>query len=551
MKETFISFNKWLVKQCEDGIFQDIINISKIPNIEFIDSNANYVLYHLYLLESSTVNQLSDITGLSVREVRNSIKKLSSKELLKSHRTILYGSPIKVYQLNREGLETVMSVYDLDQLSERKRIKQKVMNHFVESNFLFVSMYRFVSNILMEKEKNLNLRNGDTLRTDVSIYIEYSNENVEKLLLEHDRGTERMDVIEKKLHQYSIAMSLYEISNISFSVSYEHMVKKAIANQIWKTPEIISLENKIKLIKAITNCLKQLNCNTMLDFVQLMNEYTVMKEKFESGECLEKNVEDKINDYSFLYDFNDLISKNNAICSKNTNNSTTISELRRILIDDLESEIRKVYFSLLNKIIKKRETRRCELIKKRVMQQEDYIEVTNKEANKFSFDVYSKVIKDRIGPSIKSFKYQLLQHECVILPMEEMKLYYEWKIQLNTYLFKSLTNYFPLKKSEYEFQASPIVIYTLETKIVKKENSFIFMKNNQVFGLILFDSQRILSDEIKLNEISEKEEELSIDLAAVYWVDIRDCKWNPTSNITLKEVHEKWRKNIHLIVNKR
>lgn len=550
MTSDFGKYNKWLKKQIETGFFKDIVNIHKIPNVEFLNSNYEYVLFHVYLLDVTTVNDLEQSTGMTNREVRNSIKKLSMYNLIERSPVVYYGNIINFITLSKEGLKRVYELFDVEE-KKLYNINFKDVKHYVEGNSLLVEMYRKVKDIDMKKEHILSLYSNEKLRADALFNVYYDSGVKEQLLLEHDRGTERKKELEKKLEQYSIAMRLYKINNVLFSISKEDLMTRNITSNMWKITEIENINYMIKKLIEIFSYFKSLKIDTVED---IRRQYHLYK-KYQNSNRTPDNYGEEINNIlPFFIDLDELLTKikifRSSILSEEFEPRYKVSKIKQKLLDYFNRLKRDYFSACVDGYLLNEELKRCNLIKSIISNQPDFIEISKSKENKIDYKYYKALIVDGINPRIRSFKYLLLEHECLVLPVQHMKKYYDWKLDFHLDLSRNIANYFNLEPRSYNIESQYIELYIDETKLVKKENSFIIQSGESTYGFIIFDSKNVFSDELKLEVIRANIDQLRCNINCVYWIDIAECEWKPNMGESIFKVHPDWSHQINKIVNK-
>gem|GEM_PF-3065836 len=539
-----VKYNKWFGNNSVNGIFKDMENVNQIPNLTFLSSNYEYVLYHIYLMEVTNVDQLVIVTDLSVREIRNSIKKLNSKNFIESIPIIFYGNIVNFLYLTSAGLDRVVTLFEINNPQNIRKVSNKDLKHFVEINVLHLNLYRHVNKIIMSKEKKVRVNRDEILRADAVFDIEYSNGNKEHLVLEHDRGSERISKISGKLFQYAIAICVNSISNVSFSISKEPLMSKSHSDAIWSIPELDELKVDSKIVAEVIKIKNKFGINTFVDLYEL---YTRIKGVLQDEHINDyRNYsEEELKDYHFKISRFFEIIKNNQLAGVFTNDrDVKISSFSQMLNDALDKRKRTIIINAINNHLLKNELERCDLIKSLINNQDDYLDISNKQIRKFDISDYKNVFEEGMSSSIRSFKSLLLTHECSILPMQQMVKFYNWKVQMNKHLNHSLVNYFGLKDKNYEIICNPIKLYSGENVIEKKENTFIILNGSRRYGFMIMDTVNVFSDELKMRVIEANIDNLTCDLDAVYCVDVAGCEWQPAMKEKLKEIHSSWGSNI-------
>lgn len=537
-------YNKWLNSNLREGIFKNVANVNQIPNLKYVSTSYDYVLYHIFLMEVTTIYQLAKVTGLTIREVRNSLKKLNNKNYVDSLPFNFYGSIVNFIFLNSTGLDRVNTVFGNADSKKIRKVTHKDLKHFVEVNSLHINLFNHLSNLKMTKEKILRVNREEVIRSDAVYDIKYTSAVEEQVVLEHDRGSERSKKLKEKLFQYAIAMRVNNISNVSFSVSKESLMSKAIADAMWDIPEIENMKIDMKVLSEVKDIANKYMCKS---FRSLLESYKTLLETPTDQKIREEfrlNEITVIDYHSKFSRFKELVGSSQKVKSVAKNEHVKLSRVIQILNDDLDCRQRSCVEQLINEYLMDKERERCKLIKSIIINQDDYLELSNKQIRKFEIEDFKNVFDEGMTSSIRSFKMLLLTHECLILPMQEMASYYKWKVRLNENLNRSLINYFNLKEEDYEVSQYSIIIHAGEHVIEKKENSFLLERGSKKYGFVILNTSAVFSDELKMNVIVDNRFDLSSELDVIFCVDVANCNWDPTMEQNMSNLHNNWHERI-------
>jgi len=465
-----------------ESILKNVYNTSKIHGLELMAAQYEYLLYHIYIANATTADQLSEIIYLEKTKLMTALSHMVAKGLIESNKTLYNGETISVYSITPLGIDFVRGFFDFCDYEIKQRSFIKQINHFIEAGSLYFSAFNNAKRIKLTREENHLIGDKSILRPDSELLIEY-DEFTEHFFIENDRGTElEGKLIEKLNEKYAIYMLNDNPVNLVFTISRESLLKNKKAKDLSKTMSVRLATEFVKILRATSVVMSKLKLDRIDDLYTCIENYYSVEPDYKTYAIINEHI-------------------GSLIAFKRLNESLMLETK-----DDVysrmyfEDDVRKRTLDQEKELFLKRNTDyRVETIRNIVVKMGEQHEVSES-----LFKTYSEILKNHLTNDldkmkIPSYKALLLTNELIVGPLLDVKRYFSKRtknLQSSKVYFEDVFN---IKFDKFEYST---IEFTVGDTIIKKNlNSCIGYVNSKRIALSILEPSLNLSDKIKLDLI--------------------------------------------------
>lgn len=382
-----------------------IRHVEKLPSYTFMDMQIDYVLYLISLLSVVTIEQLSEVCDSSRRQLAMALQYGIRKNLVESESMVYYGVNVNYYFLTQEGNKRVFKfLVDHDkEVKDYDVYFRKNLIHFLETSELYLSQFNFSRMDDLEREKWLYLEKNQTIRVDAALLMRLDQYEYQ-FAIEHDRGTERMDVLMKKFNEgYNYQLLSSEPQIMILTISREDLITRKKALTISHEPKLEQIKKYISAMDKVSRLMTK--CN----FTQLSEVWEALTYAHPASPLYIDVI---------LNESNEAITLVKEVAK--AYDIRTKKELTQKK-DEFEASRNNLYYKLLKSAPIGPEKSRVEKIREAIMRLDNKTQLDLDIVSKYSASLRERgAVIDGIF-YLPSFKTQLLTHEFVIGPLVEIK----------------------------------------------------------------------------------------------------------------------------------
>lgn len=469
-----------------ESILNNVYNIGKIHGIELMAAQYEYLLYQIYISNTATVEQLSEVINLSTKKLISALSNMATKGLVEVTKTLYYGETISVYSMTSKGIEFISGCFDFCEYEIKQRSFNKQINHFVEAGSLYFSIFNDSMNVRLTREETHFIGDKSILRPDAELIVEYDGFN-EHFFIENDRGTELESRLKDKFNEkYGIYMLNENPVNLVFTVSRESLIKGRKAKDIAKDINVRMSTELVKILRATASVMSKLSIDIVDELYFSIDRYYSTDPDYKTYAIIHENI-DNLLAFKLLNESLSLTSKDDVY--------------NRMYQED---DIRKKMLEHTKELFLKRNTDyRIDVIKNIVLNMDETMKISESFYKTYSSLLTKHLLFEAGEMMIPSYRSLLEENELIIGSLFDVK----WYFSKRTKYFKDVKAYFELlfeiKINSFEY--SEIEFMVKDKKIKKRLNSGIANINGKRIALSILEPHINVSDQIKYDLFSNQE----------------------------------------------
>lgn len=386
------------------SFISSIRHSNKIPTVSVMDMQLDYVIYLVSQLTIATIDQLLEVNTSSRNQLAMSLQYGIRKGFVESESFVYYGVNLNYYFLTNAGKKRALNFLNDFDISLKDYSFRKNPKHFLEASELYLSIFGFSRDERFEREKWLMMEKHQTLRVDAELNMKLDQFDY-NFSIEHDRGTERLDILMKKLSSegYAFQMLSSEAQLIVMTVSREELINRKKALKHSQDSKVLELKKYMIAITKVRSLMNRFKLNLIEDLENAMA--SVNENSSEYSDVIFRESYDSIQLVIDLAKAFNIRTKAELILKHNE-------------LDTLKSTH---YYALLKESAISFENSRVDKIIEAILNQDNDTRLEFDIVSRYSASLREngKVIDGQFY--LPSFKSQLLNHEFIIGPLNSVK----------------------------------------------------------------------------------------------------------------------------------